>query len=136
MRESRVKNVLKYLAHGLMFDVFITLETAGLLSLGTILAVFGGLVGFIAIIAGTMVLFAVANNLINRTIWKEEMDWSIPALLVHGIGLFVALLFVNVVIDYLPLMFFPGLTTTLVLFIPTYIIDGKICRSIAQRWID
>jgi uncharacterized protein YacL len=136
MRESRVKTILKYFVHGLFFNLFITLEITGLLSLGTLLIILGGLVGLIATIAAMMVLFGVANNLINRTIWKEEMDWSIPALLVHGLGLFVALLIVNAVIDLLPLLFFPGVITTIVLFIPTCILDGRICRSIAERWID
>jgi hypothetical protein len=136
MRESLVKTVLKYFVHGLFFDLFITLEIGGLLSLGALLTSLGGLIGLIVSIAAMMLLFGAANNLINRTVWKDEMDWSIPALLLHGLGLFVALLIVNSVIDLLPLLFFPGLTTTIVLFIPTCILDGRICRSIAQRWTD
>jgi hypothetical protein len=136
MPESRAKIMLKYFAHGFFFDLFITLEITGLLSLGALLVLLGGLVGFIATVAAMMVLFGVANSLINRAIWEDEMDWSIPALLIHGLGLFVALLIVNSVIDLLPLLFFPGLTTAIVLFIPTCILDGRICRSIAQRWTD
>lgn len=137
MRESRVKIILKYFAHGLFFDLLITLLIIGMFfSLGVVLILVAGLVGFIAAIAAMMVLFGVANNLINRAVWGDSMNWSILALLIHGLGLFVALLIVNSVIDLLPLLFFPGLTTTIVLFIPTCILDGRICRSIAERWID
>lgn len=136
VRESWVKIILKYFAHGFFFDLLITLLILGLFFFGALLILLGGVVGLIVAIAGMMVLFGVANNLINRAVWGDSMNWSILALLIHGLGLFVALLIVNAVIDLLPLLFFPGLTTTIVLFIPTCILDGRICRSIAERWID
>jgi hypothetical protein len=136
MHESRAKIILKYFAHGIFFDLLITLLIVGFFFVGAVLILVVGLVGLIVTIAAMMVLFGVANNLINRAVWGDSMNWSILALLIHGLGLFVALLIVNSVIDLLPLLFFPGLTTTIVLFIPTCIMDGRICRSIAEHWID
>jgi hypothetical protein len=136
IHKSWVKIILKYFVHGLFFDLLITLLLVGLLFAGAGLILVGGLVGLIVSIAAMMVLFGVANNLINRAVWGDSMNWSILALLIHGLGLFVALLIVNSVIDLLPLLFFPGLATTIVLFIPTCILDGRVCRSIAERWID
>jgi hypothetical protein len=136
IRESWARIVLKYFVHGLFFDLLITLLLIGFLFVGAGLELVGGLIGLIVSIAAMMVLFGVVDNLINRAVWGDSMNWSILALLIHGLGLFVALLIVTCVIDLLPLLFFPGLTTTIVLFIPTCILDGRICRSIAERWID
>jgi fermentation-respiration switch protein FrsA (DUF1100 family) len=96
----------------------------------------GGIFSLIALFVGLVILFGVVNSVINLAVWGDSMNWSIVALLIHGLGLLVALLIVNCVIVYLPQMFFPGLTTGIVMWIPANIVDGKVCRSIAEHWLD
>lgn len=48
----------------------------------------------------------------ERALWGDSMNWSILALLIHGLGLFVALVIVNCVIVPLPQLFFPGFQQT------------------------
>jgi hypothetical protein len=136
MRESWAKVILKYFVHGLFFSLLITFLIIGSLFVGAALILVGGIFGLIALLVGLMVLFGVANNLINRAVWGDPMNWSILALLIHGLGLFVALIIVNCVIVLLPQLFFPGLITAIVMWIPTNILDGRVCRSIALRWLD
>jgi hypothetical protein len=136
MRESWTKLIFKYFVHGFFFTFLITLLIIGLFFVAAVLMLLGGILGLIALAIGIMVLFGVANNLINRAVWGDSMNWSIPALLIHGLGLFVAILIINCVIVLLPQLLFPGLITTLVTFIPACILDGRVCRSIAERWID
>ena len=135
-RGSRAKIVLKYFLHGLFFSLLVTFLIIGSLFIGAGLILAAGILGLVALVAIMAVLFGVANNLINRAVWGDSMNWSILALLIHGLGLFVALVIVNCVIVLLPQLFFPGLITVIVMWIPTNIVDGKVCRSIAQRWLD
>ena len=135
-RGSRAKIVLKYFLHGLFFSLLVTFLIVGSFFIGAGLILAAGILGLVALVAIMAVLFGVANNLINRAVWGDSMNWSILALLIHGLGLFVALVIVNCVIVLLPQLFFPGLITVIVMWIPTNIVDGKVCRSIAQHWLD
>lgn len=136
MHESWTKIIFKYFVHGLFFTFLITFLIIGFFFVAAWLVLVGGILGFIALGIGIIVLFGVANNLINGAVWGDSMNWSILALLIHGLGLFVGILIINCVIVLLPQLLFSGLITTLVTFIPACILDGRVCRSIAERWID
>ena len=136
MRESWPRRLLKYFLHGLFFSLLVTFLIIGSLFVGVGVILVGGPLGLLVLLVCLIILFGVANNLINRAVWGDSMNWSILALLIHGLGLLVALIIVNCVIVLLPQLFFPGLITVIVMWIPTNIVDGKVCRSIAQRWLD
>jgi len=133
-KKEKIEKVLaKYFLHGLafslLFTVLIILWAFGFL----VLVVFGAWIGLIIGLGILMLIIGGLNTLITSFLWFP-VKTSFWAIVGHGIVLFIVLLIVNGIAVWLPTMTFPGIATTVVLFIPASFIDGFVCKQVARFW--
>jgi hypothetical protein len=122
--------LLRYFVHGLAFSIlflFLTFIWAFILAL---LIVVGSIIGFII---GFVVLFFLMrglNTFLTRWIWSPDIRSGWLSLLIHGLGLFIALLIAS--IPSLLLIGTPySLAFSIMLFVPYALADGFIAKHIA-----
>ena len=130
--------LLKYFIHGLAFSLLYAILAIIWIFIFAFLVMIGALLGslvgvLLGFILGFLVLFFFVgglNTFLTRWIWSTSIRSDWPSLLIHGLGLFFALLFAS-----LPMFFLIGIPYSLVLsvalFVPYSLIDGFIAKNIA-----
>jgi hypothetical protein len=136
-------NGLKYVAHGLLFQLLATallivgmLTVAELIVFGSYFGIFlGSFWGLVVAIVLLITVAGLANTLIARVIWGIPIQISL--MLVPGwFSMFLGLLVVNLPVVVLPQIVFPGIATTIATFFPAVLLDGMIGKKIAEAWTD
>jgi hypothetical protein len=136
-------NGLKYVAHGLLFQLLATallivgvFTVAGLIVFGSYFGIFlGSFWGLVVGIALLITVVGLANTLIARVIWGIPIQISV--MLVPGwVSMFSGLLFVNLPVVVLPQIVFPGIATAIATFFPAVLLDGMIGKRMAEAWTD
>jgi hypothetical protein len=136
-------NGLKYMAHGLLFQLLATalvivgiFTVAGFLVAGNYFGlVIGPFLGTVIIIAVLVTVVGTANTLVARLVWGIPIQISV-SLFASGFSMFLGLLFVNLPVVVIPQLIFPGTATTLATFFPAVLLDGIIGKKIAEAWTD
>jgi hypothetical protein len=135
-------NGLKYVAHGLLFQLLAAFLIVGVFTVAgpivfrSYFAIFlGPIWGLVAAIALLITIAGLANTLIARVIWGIPIQISV--MLVPGwVTMFLSLLFVNIPVVVLPQIVFPGIATAIATFFPAVLLDGMIGKKIAEAWTD
>jgi cation transport ATPase len=133
-KEEKVeKTVAKYFIHGFAFSVLFTILVILWIFGIFVLTVLGAIIGFIIGLVILMFIMGGLNSYLTGLLWFP-VKTSFLDVVVHGIALFIALLTVNSVVLFLPSIAFPGLATTIAIFILGAFIDGFICKHVAMFW--
>lgn len=135
-------NGLKYVAHGLLFQLLAAFLIVGVFTVAgpivfrSYFAIFlGPIWGLVAAIALLIAVVGLANTLIARVVWGIPIQISV--MLVPGwVTMFLSLLFVNIPVVVLPQIVFPGIATAIATFFPAVLLDGMIGKKIAEAWTD
>jgi hypothetical protein len=120
--------------HGIAFSILFLLLGLVWIIILLILVMVGDLIGLI--IGFTALLFFTAglNTLLTDFIWSTTIEFGWKALLIHGLGLFFALFFV----DLPRYIFLPRSGPSLALLIGAFVIysfiDGFIAQNVASVW--
>jgi hypothetical protein len=105
--DSGTKLVLKYFAHGLLYELVATF-----LSFWSLIAIFGAsILGLIVIFAVMIIATGSLNTIIARFLWNATIRMSIVSIVVRGTLLFLAVLAINYLVVYLPQLVFPDIVT-------------------------
>lgn len=140
---STFTNGLKYVAHGLLFQLLATallivgvFTIAALIIFGSYFGIFlGSFWGLVVAIALLITVVGLANTLIARVIWGIPIQISV--MLVPGwVSMFLGLIFVNLPVVVLPQIVFPGIATAIATFFPAVLLDGMIGKRMAEAWTD
>jgi hypothetical protein len=127
---SLPSRLLRYFVHGVAFSILFLFLAFVWIFIFTFLIVFGSIIGFII---GFVLLFFVTgglNTFLTRWIWSADIRSGWLSLLIHGLGLFFALLIASI-----PSLLLIGtsysLTLSIVLFVPYALLDGFIAKHVA-----
>ena len=140
---STFLNGLKYVAHGVLFQLLATVllivgafTVAGLIVVGSYFGIFlGPFVGLVIVVALLITVVGLANTLIARLVWGIPIQISV-SLIASGVSMFLGLLFVNLPMVVLPQIVFPGTATAIATFFPAVLLDGIVGKKIAEAWTD
>lgn len=124
----------RYFLHGIAFSILFPLLGLVWVIILVIFVMVGALIG---LIIGFIVLFffiAGLNTLLTDFIWSTTIESGWRTLLIHGLGLFFALFFVD-----LPRYIFlprsgPSLALLIGVFVIYSFIDGFIAKNVASLW--
>ena len=127
---SLPSRLLRYFVHGVAFSILFLFLAFVWIFIFTFLIVFGSIIG---LIIGFVLLFFVIgglNTFLTRWIWSADIRSGWLSLLIHGLGLFFALLIAGI-----PSLLLIGtsysLALSIVLFVPYALLDGFIAKHVA-----
>ena len=139
--DSTGKMVAKYFVHGTVYSLLMLVLVVVWALLMIIMVVFGSIIGLVASFAILFIMIGWLNAQISQYIWKIEMKLNWLSLLGHGL-----LLFIVIAIAGIPSMIIGGMMWsadlftyvmyTIVNFLIYSLIDGYICRRVAEIFPD
>lgn len=135
---ENVKNwneLAKYFIHGFAFSLLFTILTIAWAFLLLVLVALGFIIGLIVGLGFLMLIVGFANAIITTQLWFPIKAGFLD-LVLHGLVMFIALLFVNGIFILGPSLMFPGIATTVVTFIIAAFVDGFVGKQIAGFWSD
>ncbi len=130
---SLSSQVGRYFLHGIAFSLLLAL----LVFLWAFVAGFLVIAGYvIGLIIGIVLLFFIVGGLnivLTETIWGVSIRENWQSILGHGLLLSIILVLAGIP-SLLVSLYYPSLTTTIVLFVVYAFIDGYMARWIAAIW--
>ena len=125
-------DLAKYFVHGIAFSLlYLVLALVLVLVLGFLIVV-GSFIGLIIGFGILMLTVGGLNCFLTGVIWGEETNTSFWSILLHGVALFVILLFVNGILVMVPNIVFPSIATTVVTFIIGAFAGGFVGKKVAE----
>ena len=127
------KNLAKYFVHGIAFSLLFTILAIIWAFILLILVSLGWFIGLIIGLGILMLIIGGLNSFLTDLLWfpVKKSFWSI---LGHGIILFIVLLIVNGIFVIAPTLIFPGIATTIIVFIVGSFMDGFVAKKVAGFW--
>ena len=127
------KNLAKYFVHGIAFSLLFTILAIIWAFILLILVSLGWFIGLIIGLGILMLIIGGLNSFLTDLLWfpVKTSFWSI---LGHGIILFIVLLIVNGIFVIAPTLIFPGIATTIIVFIVGSFMDGFVAKKVAGFW--
>ena len=128
--DSKTKVVLKYFAHGLLYELVATF-----LSFWGLSAIFGAsILGLIAILAVMIIATGSLDTVIARYLWNPSIQMSIASIVVRGIVLLLGLVVINYSLVILPRLIFPSIVTMIVTFVLATFLAGVAGKYAVAIW--
>ncbi len=131
--EPLLSQVGRYFLHGIAFSLLLAL----LVFLWALVAGFLVVAGYvIGLIIGIVLLFFIVGGLnvgLTEIIWGVSIRENWQSILGHGFLLSIILVLAGIP-SLLVSLYYPSLTTTIILFVAYAFIDGYIARWIAAIW--
>jgi hypothetical protein len=128
--DSKTKVVLKYFAHGLLFELVATF-----LAFWGLIAIIGASIpGFIIILPVTIFATGSLNTIIARYLWNPSIQMSITSIVVRGIVLVLGLVAINYTLVFLPRLIFPSIVTITVTFVLSTFLAGVAGKYAVAVW--
>lgn len=128
--DSKTKLVLKYFAHGLLFEL-----VAAFLSFWGLSAILGvEFPSLIIIFAVVIIATGSLNTMIARFLWNPSIQMSIVSIVVRGIVLFLGLVVINYLVVVLPQLVFPSMVTMIVSLVLATFLAGVVGKFAVAIW--
>lgn len=131
--DSLPSQVGRYFLHGIAFSLLLTLLVFLWAFVAGFLVVAGSVIG---LIIGIALLFFVVGGLnigLTEIIWGISIRENWQSIFGHGLLLSIILVLAGIP-SLLVSLYYPSLTTTIILFVAYAFIDGYIARWIAAIW--
>jgi uncharacterized membrane protein len=123
--------LMKYFVHGIAFSFLFLVLAFVLVFVLVFLVAVGSFIGLIIGFGILMLTIGGLNCFLTGVIWGEETNTSFWSVLLHGVVLFVILLFVNGILVMVPNLVFPSIATTVVTFIIGAFAGGFVGKKVA-----
>jgi hypothetical protein len=128
--DSRTKLVLKYFAHGLLYELVATF-----LAFWGLIAIIGASIpGFIIILAVMIIATGSSNTIIARYLWNPSIQMSITSIVVRGIVLLLGLVAINYLFVIVPQLVFPSIVTWIVTLVLATFLAGVAGKYTVAVW--